>query len=72
MRTKDKIGETILTIINDSDEPLETREIEEKLPEETRSKIFTRLKDLRGEGQIKGKMVGAGKGAWIWWKKTWI
>jgi len=70
MRRKDSIAETILMIINDSDEPLETKEIEEKLPQETRTKIFTRLKDLRGEGQIKGKMVGAGKGTWIWWRKT--
>lgn len=69
MRLTDKIVGTILNIINNSSEPLETKEIEEKLPKETRTKIFNRLKDLRGEGLIKGKMVGAGKGTWIWWKK---
>ena len=69
MKSKDKIVETVLDIIDSSNEPLETREIKEKLPRETRSKVFYRLKDLRGEGLIKGKMVGAGKGTWIWWKK---
>jgi hypothetical protein len=68
MKEKDKIANDILTIVNDAKEPLETREIEELLHSETRTKIFVRLKDLRGEGLIKGKMVGAGKGTWIWWK----
>ena len=68
MRSKDKIAETILIIINNSDEPLETKEIEMKIPEETRTKILYRLRDLQGEGSIKGKMVGAGKGTWIWWR----
>lgn len=68
MKSKDKLGDKILSVIAESDEPLETREIEKKFPTETRTKIFYRLKDLRGEGLIKGKMVGAGKGTWIWWK----
>jgi len=68
MRSKDKIAETVLTIINNSDEPLETKDIEMKIPEETRTKILYRLRDLQGEGLIKGKMVGAGKGTWIWWR----
>ena len=70
MRSKDKIAKTILIIINNSDEPLETKEIEMKIPEETRTKILYRLRDLQGEGLIKGKMVGAGKGTWIWWRNN--
>jgi repressor of nif and glnA expression len=70
MRSKDKTLEAIITIIGSSNEPLETKEIEEKLPKETRAKILYRLRDLQGEGLIKGKIVGAGKGTWIWWRKN--
>lgn len=70
MRSKDKISETLLSLINNSTEPLETKEIEEKMPKETRSKILYRLRDLQGQGLIKGKMVGAGKGTWIWWRQN--
>ena len=65
----------ILNIINISNEPLETKEIEEKLKliitseSVTRTKIFYRLNILRGDGRIKGKFTGPGKGVWIWWKK---
>jgi len=69
IKSKDGLGDDILKIINNFSEPLETKEIESKLPDETRAKILNRLKDLRGEGLIKGKMVGAGQGTWIWWKK---
>ena len=69
MKSKDKLGETLIRVVNEASEPLETKEIEKKVPEATRSRIFNRLKNLRGEGTIKGKMVGAGKGTWIWWKK---
>lgn len=69
MKSKDKLRETLITVLGEASEPLETKEIEKKVPAETRAKIFNRLKDLRGEGLIKGKMVGAGKGTWIWWKK---
>jgi len=64
----------ILKLINYSDEPLETKEMGEKLKDKikkesvTRTKIFYRLNLLRGEGKIKGKFVGPGKGVWIWWK----
>lgn len=70
MRSKDKIAETILIVVSNSDEPLETKEIEMKIPEGTRTKILYRLRDLQGEGLIKGKMVGAGKGTWIWWRNN--
>ena len=61
-------------MLNNSDEPLETKEIGEKLKDKikkesvTRTKIFYRLNLLRGEGRIKGKFAGPGKGVWIWWR----
>lgn len=68
MRNKlDKTSEKILKIIKEVGEPLETREIEELLKKETRTKILYRLNNLRGDGLIKGKVVGSGKGTWIWW-----
>jgi len=69
MKVIDTISEEIILLIDQSNEPLETKEIEIKLPLSSRTKIFYRLKELRGDGSIKGKMVGAGKGTWIWWKK---
>jgi repressor of nif and glnA expression len=65
----DKEAETILKMIENSKEPLETKEIEEKLKNISRSKILYRLNQLRAEGMIKGKSIGAGKGNWIWWSK---
>jgi len=69
---KDEIKSKIVNIVNQSNEPLETKEIEEKIKKSigdvSRSKLMYRLNDLRGEGQIYGKYVGSGKGAWIWWK----
>ncbi len=67
------ISEATLKIIKDAKEPLETKEIQKELEgiikDVTRTKLFYRLNNLRGEGLIKGKLVGAGKGAWIWWVK---
>jgi len=69
----DPISDAILKIILEAGEPLETKEIQEKLensiPNVTRTKAFYRLTNLRGEGLIKGKFVGPGKGVWIWWIK---
>ncbi len=69
----DKISNIILETIENSVEPLETKEIQEqverKIKELTRTKLFYRLNMLRGDGLIKGKFVGPGKGVWIWWKK---
>ena len=65
----DKMTDKVLEVINGSEEPLETREIEGKIPEETRTKILNRLRELWGKRLIGGKMVGAGRGTWIWWKK---
>ena len=65
---KDSTSQRILTYLAEASEPLETKEIEELLPKETRIKILYRLNLLRGDGLIKGKAVGSGKGCWIWWK----
>lgn len=67
------ITREILRIITDSEEPLETKEIEERIrgavkkESVTRTKVFYRLNLLRGEGRIKGKFIGSGKGVWVWW-----
>lgn len=70
----DLIEKRALEIIEDSGEVLETKEILDHLlmssSEVTRTKLFARLNNLRGEGLIKGKFVGSGKGVWIWWKKN--
>jgi len=63
------ITKQILELIESSDEPLETMEIVERLKNVSRIMILYRLNNLRGEGLIKGKRVGGGKGVWIWWRK---
>jgi DNA-binding Lrp family transcriptional regulator len=69
-RTGDKISQRIVEILEKIDEPLETREIELILKDVSRIKVLYRLNNLRGDGMIKGKPVGSGKGAWIWWRKN--
>lgn len=73
--TLDKTSTKILTLLQGSEEPLETKEIEtllaqDRLKDITRIKVLYRLNLLRGDGTIKGKPVGSGKGTWIWWGKT--
>ena len=67
----DEASNLILKVVNAAEEPLETKEVGEKLEKLikkiTRTKILYRLNNLRGEGLIKGKFVGPGKGVWIWW-----
>ena len=69
---KDSISERALEVINKADQVLETKEIQEQVENSikdiTRTKLFARLTNLRGEGLIKGKFVGPGKGVWIWWR----
>jgi len=69
---KDDLSKQILKIVNNSNVPLETKEIQEKIKIElggvSRSRLMYRLNDLRAEREIKGKSVGSGKGVWIWWK----
>jgi hypothetical protein len=73
MYKEDSITKTALKIVEESDEVLETKEIEEKIlfsiKNVTRTKLFARLNNLRGDNMIHGKFVGPGKGVWIWWKK---
>jgi hypothetical protein len=63
------LSKKILQIIESAGEPLETKEVEGKLKEFSRAMILYRLNNLRGDGLIKGKRVGPGKGVWIWWKR---
>lgn len=69
----DEISRAALKVITTAEEPLETKEVEERVNKIvkniTRTKLFYRLNNLRAEGLIKGKFVGPGKGVWIWWKK---
>ncbi len=69
----DNIAKAILKIVEESAEPLETKEIQEKINKVisnvTRTKLMYRLTLLRGDSLIKGKFVGPGKGVWIWWEK---
>jgi hypothetical protein len=76
---KDIISERTLQIIENASSVLETKEILEKIQISskknsikniTRTKLFSRLSNLRGEGLIVGKFVGPGKGVWIWWRKN--
>ena len=64
----DALSKKILELVRDSDEPFETMEIVSKIKDTTRMKILYRLYLLRGDDKIKGKQVGSGKGAWIWWQ----
>jgi repressor of nif and glnA expression len=70
---EDEISKAALKVINSADEPLETKEVEERvnklIKDSTRTKLFYRLNNLRAEGLIRGKFIGPGKGVWIWWKK---
>jgi len=71
MWINDELLKTILKVINESDEPLETKEVSERVSKltegVTRTKVYHRLSNLRGEGLIKGKFIGPGRGVWIWW-----
>ena len=68
-RELDSDSKRILKALKEADEPLETKELELILKNITRVKLLYRLNNLRGEGMIKGKQVGSGKGTWIWWLK---
>lgn len=64
----DETSKIILRVVNSANEPLETKEVEEKMKGTSRSKIMYRLNQLRAEGKIKGKFIGSGKKTWLWWK----
>ena len=63
----DKIADHILKIVESANEPLETLEIVDKVGKVSRAVVIYRLNNLRGDGKIKGKSIGAGKGNWVWW-----
>jgi hypothetical protein len=70
---EDKVRKVITGILKKAEEPLETIEIQKIATQEigndvTRTILLYRLNNLRGEGQIKGKQIGSGKGTWIWWR----
>lgn len=71
---EDDIVRCILKEIGISKEPLETKEVEilvkKSIKTATRIKVVYRLNNLRGEGLIKGKYLGSGKGVWIWWSAS--
>ena len=69
---RDRISASILAIIASALEPLETKEIQQLLGTATRIKILYRLNRLRGDGLIKGKQIGSGKGTWIWWDNSYF
>jgi len=62
------ITEKLLKMLKSSNEPMETSEILSRIKTESRTKVMYRLNDLRGQGLIKGKRIGSGKGSWIWWR----
>ena len=68
---QDRLSDSILKIVKNSSEPLETEEIlrvlQKRWPNSTRTKVMYRLSNLRADGLVSGKMLGAGKGVWIWW-----
>jgi len=71
--SNDKIAQKVLDTIFTSQTPLETKQIEEIVQDAiptTRTIIFKRLTDLRGDGILRGKVVGSGKGTWIWWREN--
>jgi len=70
MQRGDRIRQLILHIIESAHSPLETPEVVARVQEQTsttRTIVFKRLTDLRGDGLIRGKHTGSGKGVWIWW-----
>ena len=63
---EDELVKEILNIIESVQEPLETEEIVSRV-KASRTKVRYRLNNLRAEGKVSGKMLGSGKGVWIWW-----
>lgn len=59
----------ISKVVMDAGEPLETREVEERVKDLhlNRWVVLERLRTLAIAGVIRGKRVGSGKGVWIWY-----
>ncbi|RLE47580.1 hypothetical protein DRJ25_02065 [Candidatus Woesearchaeota archaeon] len=58
----------LASVIDSSLYPLETKEVTEQVPEFSREQVLRKLTVIWGDGVIKGKQVGSGKGVWIWWR----
>jgi len=72
MQKGDRTTELILQTLSSNSAPLETKEVLELVQKQspaTRAIVFKRLTNLRGDGLIKGKQIGCGKGTWIWWNE---
>ena len=71
-KTEDELIKEIIKLVNSSKEPLETQDIQARLEQKfgnvSRNKVMYRLTNLRAEGEIRGKVLTAGKGVWVWWK----
>ena len=69
---RDRIKQAISEVLQDTNEPLETKEVqalvEKSIGSVTRTKLFYRLTTMRGDGLVKGKYAGPGKGVWLWWR----
>ena len=63
-----KIDDKLISIINSSNIPLETKEIKDQVPELSHAQVLRLLTTIWGDGVIKGKQVGSGKGVWVWWR----
>ncbi len=68
----DEIQEEIYHLIKTANEPLETEEVIRHIhsnveKDASRNKVMYRLNNLRAECKISGKMLGSGKGVWVWW-----
>ncbi|MDQ4102007.1 MAG: hypothetical protein M3115_07475 [Thermoproteota archaeon] len=70
----DEIQEEIYNLVKTANEPLETEEVIRHIhsnveKDASRNKVMYRLNNLRAEGKISGKMLGSGKGVWVWWHR---
>lgn len=70
----DEIQEEIYNLVRSANEPLETEEVIRHIHSNvekyaSRNKVMYRLNNLRAEGKIAGKMLGSGKGVWVWWHR---
>ena len=69
--TTDSLSKKILKTLQEADSPLETKEVMGAVTKSggTITQVRYRLDQLRAENTINGKMLSAGHGVWIWWKK---
>jgi len=73
VKTDDVLVIELGRLLNRAQEPLSTKEIENRYNSKhdkkiTRKKVLYRLQKMARVKAIKGKKVGPGKGTWIWYK----